>query len=396
MDRIEQLVWNPFTPGYYQNPLAHLNDCREIVPIHVGSQGAITFFKYDHVSEMLRSKDYEATSLSDYLGEKEDYLFKGVDQCPYLSTASKAWPFYNNGHTHKMLRVGMMKAFNQINFKDIIQESVEVTNRSFADKDEFDFSDYCGLFIYEILKRAFDLQMTLEEMTNYSSMLTLSQDIFVPKQVYLEINKWMLWGKKIFKNSAYKDQLIANYSDISQEFDLETIYSLMGVTVMAGYETSKANLGIALLEAIRNPQLLEIALTLGEREQSILIEELFRYSSPTQFTIRVNKKPLQIEGFEIPANSKLYLCIASANHDPRKFDNPNSIQFDRSPNDHLSFGAGPHFCLGANIARTELRIGLKPMLSFLKNFKINEGSIKWKKQIIMRNLDSALMARNHA
>ena len=394
MDSTTEIRWNPFTKGYHKNPYPHLSICRELNPIQIGAQEAWTFFKYEHVSNMLRSKDFEASNLSEYLNDKEGYIFKGTNQCPHLSETTKLWPMYLSGELHKLIRVGILKVLNQLGFKEIIIQSLEVVNLLFKDKKQFDLVDYCGIYIYEVVKRAFDVSMSYEELHQYSNFTAVSQDIFVPKQIYQEINRWFLWGKEIFKKSRYKDQLIEEFRDQNIPYSESDIYSIMAVSVMAAYETSKDNLSIAISEVLKNKQsLVEYALSATDDQQNIFIEELFRYSSPLQFTIRVNKEKLAFHDVEIPASSKLYLSIASANRDPEQFANPNEIVPDRYPNDHLAFGGGAHFCLGANIARMELRTCLKPMINFLKDYHLEDDSLTWNKQVFMRNLKSGTIRK---
>ena len=394
MDRSEQITWNPFTPGYFGNPYPHLRECRENNPIHIGGHNAWVFFKYEDVSTILRSKDFLSSDLSGYLYAKEDYIFKDSDQCPYLSNTTKLWPMYLEGEIHKSLRVVMMKAFNQIGFKQIIADSTDIVNALYANLREFDLAEYCARFIYEVVVRAFDISsIGFEDMHKYSNHLAISQDIFIPKQIYQNANRWMVWGKSKFEKSKYRDLIIEQLRDYEIDCNSDEIYSIMAITILAAYETSKDNLSVALSTLIQDKKLIDYVLNISDSQQNILIEELFRFTCPLQFTIRVNKYPLQINDIKIESESKLYLSLASANRDPKQFKNPDDIVPDRYPNDHLSFGGGSHFCLGSNIARMELRTCLKPMMNFLKNYELNNETIHWKKQVFMRNLQTAIVTR---
>jgi cytochrome P450 len=93
-----------------------------------------------------------------------------------------------------------------------------------------------------------------------------------------------------------------------------------------------------------------------------LVEEVLRYESPVQMLPRITAREVELEGGRIPAGATVFLLLASANRDERKF--PEADQFDvtRNPQDHLGFGDGIHYCLGAPLARLEGRIALEALL----------------------------------
>ncbi len=94
------------------------------------------------------------------------------------------------------------------------------------------------------------------------------------------------------------------------------------------------------------------------------IEELLRYSTPVIHFTRTAAKDTEIGGRQIKAGERVLMVYASANRDDRAFTDPDSIDVRRSPNDHVAFGAGgPHFCLGANLARIEGRIMFEEILT---------------------------------
>ncbi|HLO87867.1 MAG TPA: cytochrome P450 [Nostocaceae cyanobacterium] len=97
------------------------------------------------------------------------------------------------------------------------------------------------------------------------------------------------------------------------------------------------------------------------------IEELMRFDNSLQVAFRFAKENLTIGGVEIPAGSIVALAIGAANRDPEKFDNPEVFDITRSPNEHLSFGKGIHYCLGAALARMELKACFSTLIRRLPN-----------------------------
>lgn len=391
MDGSTKVIWNPYSKGYFQNPYAHLSNCRENNPIHQGIHKSWMFFKYQEVSQLLRHPELEVSNLSSYLKEKEGYIFKNTEACPYLSQSIQWWPMYLNGELHKKIRVVLGKVFHALDWETVIIKAVQQLNARYQALPSFDLVDYCTDYIFTIVSEVFGLESygTVSKIKEYSNLLARSQDLFVPKQLYQQINETLLWGQQLFQHSPYREQVKAALTEQQLDHNDDQIYSLMAISLMAAFDTSKDNLSLALFEIIKNVTLIDLALDSTPPQLNLLIEELFRFTSPLQYTVRVNQAPLHYAGVDLPANSKLYLCIASANRDPEVFENPDKIIPNRHPNPHLSFGGGAHFCLGANVARLEMRHCLKPMVELLRNYSFNEQTgINWAKQIFMRTAKS--------
>ena len=93
------------------------------------------------------------------------------------------------------------------------------------------------------------------------------------------------------------------------------------------------------------------------------IEEMVRWVSPVVHMRRTATTDVELHGTTVRAGEKVVLWFASANRDERVFDSPGEFHLDRKPNRHLGFGAGPHFCLGAHLARMEMRVFYEQVLA---------------------------------
>jgi cytochrome P450 len=93
------------------------------------------------------------------------------------------------------------------------------------------------------------------------------------------------------------------------------------------------------------------------------VEEMVRWVSPVVHMRRTATEDVELHGRTVRAGEKVVLWFASANRDERAFDAPDEFRLDRSPNRHLGFGAGPHFCLGAHLARMETRVFHEQLLA---------------------------------
>jgi cytochrome P450 len=106
------------------------------------------------------------------------------------------------------------------------------------------------------------------------------------------------------------------------------------------------------------------------------VEEVLRYDSPTQALPRIATCALEIHGFTIPAGDEVSLVWGAANHDERRFSDPERFDIQREDNRHLALGHGAHFCMGANLARMEGRIAFEELLARLPDYEL-VGEPQW-------------------
>ena len=101
------------------------------------------------------------------------------------------------------------------------------------------------------------------------------------------------------------------------------------------------------------------------------VEEIVRWSTPVIFMRRTTTRPVELGGQKLPENAKMILFYSSGNRDEDVFDEPFRFDLRRSPNEHVGFGGpGPHFCLGANLARREITIMFRELFTRLPDLRI--------------------------
>jgi len=135
---------------------------------------------------------------------------------------------------------------------------------------------------------------------------------------------------------------------------------LVMLLLAAGNETTRNAIAHGLLAFAEHPDQWGAlrATTLTEAGAGALdtaVEELIRWASPVNYMTRTATSDVELGGQRIRSGDKVTLLYASANRDERAFTDPDRFDISRNPNHHLAFGFGPHFCLGANLARIELR-----------------------------------------
>lgn len=143
----------------------------------------------------------------------------------------------------------------------------------------------------------------------------------------------------------------------------DEMISVMFLLLVAGHETTVALLGAGMLALFENPAQLALLKAQPDLIDSA-IEELLRYTTPVMTgAARFLLEDVTLHGQRLPRGSTIALNLAAANRDETVFDNPDTLDITRSPNRHLGFGMGIHYCLGAPLARLEARIGLLTLLA---------------------------------
>lgn len=160
-----------------------------------------------------------------------------------------------------------------------------------------------------------------------------------------------------------------------EKLDEEEIFSFLRMLLPAGIETTYRSSGNLLYLLLTHPDQLDAV----RADRSLIpqaIEEGLRYESPVMITARVATRTATLSGVEIPAGANVTAMLASANRDPDAYDDPEVFDILRDPTQHVSFGVGPHLCLGMHLARMETRVALSALLDRLPNLRVDDAEAK--------------------
>ncbi|MFC4396487.1 cytochrome P450 [Arthrobacter sedimenti] len=158
-----------------------------------------------------------------------------------------------------------------------------------------------------------------------------------------------------------------------QKLSVPELLGFCALLLVAGNETTTNLIGNAVLCLSESPGTLDRLL----KEPALLpqtLEEVLRFRSPVQSMYRVSVAETEVGGERIPAGAPIVAWIGSANRDERQFERAAEFDVDRSPNRHVAFGHGIHFCLGAPLARLEARIALEALLARLPGLSVASGA----------------------
>jgi cytochrome P450 len=155
----------------------------------------------------------------------------------------------------------------------------------------------------------------------------------------------------------------------------------------AGYETTTSVIAGSTLEFARQSESWQALLEQPELVGNA-VEESLRLVSPVQLTSRVAVQDLEFEGQKIPAGTGINLILGAANRDPKRFVNPDQLDLNRTNSrEQMAFASGPHYCLGAPLARLEIKVFLEAMIKSYPNFRVPEQTLEYAGNTVLRSLD---------
>ena len=165
----------------------------------------------------------------------------------------------------------------------------------------------------------------------------------------------------------------------------QELVAMAFLLLFAGYETTMNLVGSAVLSLLTHPDQLRALTTPALWD--VAVEELLRHGSPLEgATWRWATTDVEVAGVVVPEGSSVLVVLGAANRDPDRFDDPDLLDLTRSPNPHLAFGYGPHFCIGGRLARLEATIALARLVARFPHVRLvaDPAGIAWRPGLLVR------------
>jgi len=165
----------------------------------------------------------------------------------------------------------------------------------------------------------------------------------------------------------------------------EELYAQCVMLLFGGHETTRNLIGNGMYTLLQHP---EEAARLREQPEMIrtAVEELLRYESPVQNTARIAKEEMEICNVRLHPGDVIAAMLGSANRDPEQFKDPWCLDLSRLNNAHLAFGAGPHFCIGNQLARLEAQVAILKMVQEFPGMRLTDRPPEWAPNFSLRGL----------
>ena len=265
----------------------------------------------------------------------------------------------------------------------------------------------------------------MADLANPLPVMVISELLGVPPEEYLQFKKWSdkiieadntLPGtpipddiKRAFTElkAYFADEIVRRRKnpgpdlvsalvaahDEAEALTADELMQFLVLLLLAGNETTTNLIGNGMLALGRN---LASMATLRSKPELMrgAIEEMLRYDGPVQATFRTATKDTTIGGTPISAGTGTFVIVAAANRDPAQFKDPETFDITRNPNEHMAFGDGIHFCIGAPLARLEGSIAIGTVLERFPHLclKNPDAPLTYKGSYFLRGLSRLEMA----
>lgn len=388
-----------FDPLFRNNPYERLKLLRELDPVHAEPDfGSLILTRYDDVRAILMDRSLSVDPSRARPGSFRARIFEGTEE------RSRGMLFMDDPG-HRRVRGLVSRAFNQKAVDALrprIQEIVDTLIDALDGKTEFDLVSAFAVplpltVIAEMLGVADGdfaaFKRWSDDLVQFFNLLRTPEEQARLAEAFAGIDAYL--EAEVEKRRAHpRDDLIGalvRAADGGETLTTEEIVVNARLLLVAGNFTTTDLIGNGMLALLQNPE----QWALLKRDPSLIpnaVEEMLRYEGPTPITGRTAVAPRTIRGCPVEAGENLACSLAAANRDPAAFPDPDRFDVTRSPIDHVAFGGGAHFCLGAPLARAEAQIAVASLMRRFPAMRLAEAPIVYKGVQSFRGLERLLVS----
>ena len=186
---------------------------------------------------------------------------------------------------------------------------------------------------------------------------------------------------------------LAQVEEAGERLSTNELIATCVLLLNAGHEASVNGFGNGVVALLNNQDQRELLFKAPDRHSDTAVEEFLRFDSPLQLFERTAIEDVEISGVKIHEGEKIASLLGAANRDGRVFDNPDSMDITRSPNPHISFGGGIHFCIGAPLARLEMSIALPALIKRFPKLQLSSEP-KRRESFTLRGYERVEVSKN--
>ena len=389
-----EVVFNPFLPGFDENPYEHYRMLRDHNPVQKHPMGFWFVARHADVSALLRDARLSVSELNLGAGPMRDQYEQLIANAPVkLVTLLNSDP-----PNHTRLRSLVGKVFTPRSIaalEPMVTELVDKSLDRIADAgsanliDAFAFplpfaviSSMLGMpdtDTHRLLELTEKLVIALEPVTDPNVMRSIVDAEVELSGMMREVIEW--------KRNNPADDLLTALIQADHNGDFLSNDELVGQILLlfiAGHHTTVNLIGNGVIALLRHPD--QLALLRSNPDLiGNAVEEFLRYDSPTHQTRRITLTPYQVGGREIPAGAMMIACLGAANRDERAFGpDADVLRIDREEaRHHVSFSVGAHHCLGSALARLEGRVAISRLVSRFPKLA-SSGPVRWNGRMNLR------------
>jgi cytochrome P450 len=397
---VDSAELDPRADGYFHDPYPHTRALRERAPVHFSEAiGAWVVTRYEDVHRLTRDRSMLGSAAT------QNAIATLVPESPegmLLRELDKTM-ISRDGDDHIRLRRLVSRVFTPRAVQQWRERAESVADRLLAEaeqKEKLDvLAEYALPLPVQIISEMLGMPLSdVPQLREWSRILVRSVDPLVsPQEQQAAETAGMEMGMYIYgviedKRHHLADDILSGLIQAEEEgdrLDTEEILAQVMMLYIAGHETTTNLVCNGLAALFRFPEQLDL-LRADPSLEANAIEEILRFDSPAQFTRRVNREALEIHDVTIPRGSLVFLALGSANHDERKWGPTADVVDVARPgaNEHVSFGGGPHYCLGASLARLEGQVALPKFIRRFPRLEPAYTEPSWAERMSIRGVES--------
>jgi cytochrome P450 len=261
-----------------------------------------------------------------------------------------------------------------------------LVNQAFTPKRVRQLAPRIEILAHELLDqamhgRAVDL---VDALTYPLPVVVIAEMMGVPAEDRAQFKAWS--GRSEPRDDLLSALVAAELEGSRLSF--EEMMAMLTLLLVAGNETTTNLIGNAVLELLAHPD----ALAELRADPALLpgaVEEVLRFSSPVQMDPRRATRAVELHGVRVEPDEFVLCWLGSANRDEAVFDAPDVFDIRRAKSPHLSFGFGPHYCLGASLATLEAEVALRVLLARTRDFRrVDDALLPFHPSIVFRGVRS--------
>jgi cytochrome P450 len=402
----EPAIFNPFEPGFFDDPYRQYAALREHDPVHRSPLEVWVLFRYDDIVRTLRDPSL-SVQVDNATPTARMKMF--AEQAPGEVERGSHAMLNIDPPDHTRLRRLVSKAFTPKMVNELrprIQTLVDDALDTMAARREADvIGDLAFPLPFTVISEMLGMpDGNRDEVRGWSHTLTKTLDpILSPEDVQASLaaaDNMMghIQSVLAWKRDHPADDLLTGLLASEEEGDRLSEVELLDQVILlyiAGHETTVNLIGNATLALLGHPDQLAQLRSDPELDGGA-IEELLRYDSPVQFSRRITTADLDVDGTTIPAGTFTLTCLGSANHDASRWG-PTADELDITRADagqHMSFGNGIHHCLGSSLARTEAQVAIGTLVRRFPDLEL-AGEPERNGRVVLRGLESLPVTVGH-
>jgi len=374
-----EIIFNPLEVGYTDNPFPHLQEMRRLDPVHASPIGTWMLFDYDDCFQLLRDPalSVDEKNLANFDQERLAAFLDAVDGD--VEELERTSILGIDPPDHTRLRRLVSKAFTPRTIEALrprIQELVdEALDRILAQGQADVISELAFTLPFDVISEMLGMpEGDTQALRSWSEDIVKTLDPIITED---EIKAAVVANRAMdahianvisWKRENPADDLLTAMIEAEEDGDRMSSQELsdqVGLLFIAGHETTVNLIGTGIAELLGRPdqaQMIRSAeLTMNG------VDELLRFVSPVQMSRRITTQDIEMQGRTIPTGTMVMAALASANRDDAKWGaTGDELDLTRDgAGQHLSFGSGIHYCLGASLAKLEGQVAIG---SFIKRF----------------------------